>query len=157
MEWMNSKMQSLDPNYERKKLWRENNREKDRESKRKWRLNHPKQHRESNRISRLNNLEKERECKRKSAKIHKETSIKNKKNWLLNPQNKEKIKVENHINHNKDKFPLAELCETCPDDDLQPATQRHHFSYEFPELYVSCCCSCHYYLNRSTEEGEDGF
>jgi hypothetical protein len=44
--------------------------------------------------------------------------------------------------------PLAELCETCPDDDVRKATQRHHPDYEYPQITVSVCRSYHYYLNR---------
>lgn len=48
-------------------------------------------------------------------------------------------------------LPIAEFCEVCPDDDLNKATQRHHPDYDYPLIVVSCCNSCHNYLNRERQ------
>jgi len=43
---------------------------------------------------------------------------------------------------------LAEFCEVCPEDDVRKATGNHHPDYDYPQIVVSCCSSCHNYLNR---------
>jgi hypothetical protein len=48
-------------------------------------------------------------------------------------------------------IPLAEFCETCPPDDVRKATQKHHPSYEFPRIFVSCCASCHMYIEKGVD------
>lgn len=47
-----------------------------------------------------------------------------------------------------EKIPLFELCELCPEDDKQKATERHHPDYDFPEIFISCCKSCHMFLEK---------
>jgi hypothetical protein len=44
------------------------------------------------------------------------------------------------------KIPLGTFCEVCPEDDVRKATQRHHPDYNYPEIFVSCCPSCHKYM-----------
>lgn len=46
------------------------------------------------------------------------------------------------------KLPLEELCELCPDDEKQKATQRHHPDYSLPKIFVSCCASCHNFVDK---------
>ena len=50
-----------------------------------------------------------------------------------------------------EKIPLAVFCELCPEDDKQPATQRHHPDYDFPAIFVSCCGSCHNYVEKGRD------
>ena len=46
---------------------------------------------------------------------------------------------------------ITKFCELCPEDDQQEATQRHHPNYNYPTIFVSCCASCHNYV----EKGDD--
>lgn len=46
------------------------------------------------------------------------------------------------------KLPLTCFCELCPDDDKRVAVVRHHPDYDHPELFVSCCQSCHMFVER---------
>ena len=41
------------------------------------------------------------------------------------------------------KIPLAEFCELCPEDDKRKSVMRHHPDYDYPEIFVSVCGSCH--------------
>lgn len=83
-------------------------------------------------------------CKECKSKYN--TSIK--RNYTRQPKWYENFK------HRAIKFPLEEFCELCPEDDIRPATQRHHPSYDgdLEWFFVSCCASCHYYADRNTEE-----
>lgn len=47
--------------------------------------------------------------------------------------------------------PMAEFCETCPEDDIRKATQKHHPDYNYPTIIVSCCAKCHKYLNNERD------
>jgi hypothetical protein len=55
--------------------------------------------------------------------------------------------------HNKaEKIPLAKYCELCPENDLRIATHRAHIDYDFPEIFVSACQSCHTASHRWEEK-----
>jgi hypothetical protein len=55
--------------------------------------------------------------------------------------------------HNKaEKIPLAKYCELCPNDDLKIATHRAHLDYDYPEIFVSTCQSCHTASHRWEEK-----
>jgi len=41
------------------------------------------------------------------------------------------------------RLPLASECELCPEDDKQPAIDRHHPDYNYPNIIVSVCGPCH--------------
>jgi hypothetical protein len=45
-------------------------------------------------------------------------------------------------------YPLAEFCELCPDNDKRKATQRAHFNYAYPSIFLSLCVSCHKWADR---------
>lgn len=47
------------------------------------------------------------------------------------------------------KFPLAQFCELCPENDRRKATEHHHPDYDFPEIYVSVCSSCHKWVDKN--------
>jgi hypothetical protein len=63
----------------------------------------------------------------------------------------EKTIARNHA----EKYPLAEFCEVCPEDDKRKATQRHHPDYAYPDIFVSCCASCHNYIDKGHHKGVD--
>lgn len=73
--------------------------------------------------------------------------------WFQNNRNiRNTQKLRDEQNHPERRYarhlawketPLLELCELCPEDDLLPATQRHHPDYNYPLLTVSCCDECH--------------
>lgn len=90
------------------------------EHNRKWRLNHPEQARLNS--QRYNSKHPERD------NGHKQTP-------------KEKL-----FYYYAWKVPLAKLCELCPDDDKKKAVERHHPDHDYPEIFVSCCRSCHMYI-----------
>ena len=50
-----------------------------------------------------------------------------------------------------ERIPLAEFCETCPEDDIRRATQRHHPDYNFPKIFISCCASCHHFIEKGVD------
>lgn len=54
-----------------------------------------------------------------------------------------------------EKIPLADFCELCPDNEKREATQRHHPDYTFPEIFVSCCTSCHSYVDIRRKRGDN--
>ena len=96
---------------------------------------------------RRKNIKKDREWHREWAKNNPHTVQKYKENFLMS-NGTVKIKVEQQAQ----KFPLGSQCETCPDNDIKTENlERHHFDYDYPELFVTCCEQCHYFLNRSTE------
>lgn len=45
-------------------------------------------------------------------------------------------------------------CEVCPEDDIQKATAKHHPDYNYPQIIVSCCDTCHTYLNNERSKNE---
>jgi hypothetical protein len=49
------------------------------------------------------------------------------------------------------KIALSEFCETCPEDNVRKSTGNHHPDPAYPQIVVSCCDSCHHYLNQSRE------
>jgi hypothetical protein len=52
------------------------------------------------------------------------------------------------------KFPImAKFCEVCPTDEQREATATHHPDYNYPNLIVSCCDTCHVYLNKQRQDG----
>lgn len=108
------------------------------------------------------NRNKRRESERKYRDIHREKSReKSKKDKTIyrlrhadriqkyRENNKEKIKAQNLVNKNLDDFPLASECELCPDNDKRIENlQHHHPDYNYPEIYITTCPSCHYYADR---------
>jgi hypothetical protein len=76
-------------------------------------------------------IDRVRASQRKSAK---------KCNWrLLNP---DKAKVFHNASR---RIPIGLQCEFCESTEN---LERHHHSYEFPDIIVTCCRACHQYLNR---------
>lgn len=57
---------------------------------------------------------------------------------------KEQANAQSHA----EKIPLSKFCELCPEDDVRPATQRHHPDYKYLTIFVSCCASCHAYVDK---------
>jgi hypothetical protein len=56
---------------------------------------------------------------------------------------------EQWIAHNiAEQLPLAKYCELCPEDDLKPATQRHHPDYNLPSIFISVCAKCHFNIDK---------
>lgn len=101
-----------------------------------WKLNHPGYANKN--VNEWNKAHRERKCER-SKKYRRENS--------------EIIEAQNFASNHK--IPITALCETCPEDEVNVATQRHHPDYDYPEITVSCCAKCHWYLNRpiSIQEG----
>lgn len=64
--------------------------------------------------------------------------------WM---KNHPEIVKAHTLTHQKLNLSIAEFCEVCPEDDVRKATANHHPDYNYPEIVVSCCDSCHYYLN----------
>lgn len=76
------------------------------------------------------------------------------KNWFRNhPKvNDAKLAYMRLIYHGE--VVIAEFCETCPEDDVRKATGNHHPDYDYPHIVVSCCDSCHYYLNHDENQNK---
>jgi hypothetical protein len=53
------------------------------------------------------------------------------------------------------KFVASELCEVCPEGEVQKATENHHPDYNYPEIVVACCHTCHSYLNKQRTQKND--
>lgn len=49
-------------------------------------------------------------------------------------------------------YSIAKLCEACPSEDQQPATERHHPDHRFPTIFISVCRSCHKWAESSQRE-----
>jgi hypothetical protein len=64
------------------------------------------------------------------------------------------IKKAQYLANDILKIPLAKFCEVCPEDDVRLAVHRHHPDYDYPQITVSCCKSCHYYLNKDRDTGK---
>ena len=60
------------------------------------------------------------------------------------------LMAERHIS-------LAEFCELCPEDDIQPAIERHHPDYNYPLIVVFCCKECHHYADKLSPELKEGW
>lgn len=84
------------------------------------------------------------EYQKASYRKNREHRLEYHKEW--NKNNPHKIKAHNEAR----KIPLASECEFC---GSTRNLQRHHFDYEFPQLFVTCCTRCHYYADRTTVEG----
>ena len=112
---------SLDPDYESKKKYRENNRGKCRKANRNWNRNHINHSKEYN-------------------KNHPEVQL----NWA-----KKNRKIRNAEQEALRHVSLAEFCELCSDDDLRPATERHHPDYDYPLIVVSVCDECHKWIKEN--------
>lgn len=52
--------------------------------------------------------------------------------------------AHNHVS----KEPLAKYCELCPPEDVREAQERHHPDYDYPDMFLSLCKSCHTYLHH---------
>jgi hypothetical protein len=50
------------------------------------------------------------------------------------------------------KIKLANFCELCPEDDIQPAVHRHHPDHKYPLIIVSCCACCHKWADMGEEK-----
>jgi hypothetical protein len=115
------------------KIWRRNNSER-------WKAIHNK----ANKKYRLNHLEKIKECARKYLKQHCENSKKWQKDNLM------KVKAVRLINncqrYHPEKYPLDNKCEFCGDTEK---LEHGHIDYDYPELYLTVCHSCNYYMGRS--------
>lgn len=57
---------------------------------------------------------------------------------------------EQWIAHNQARkhCPLASCCELC---DSIENLMRHHPDYEFPDIIVTCCASCHSFIHRGVD------
>lgn len=53
-----------------------------------------------------------------------------------------------HAHNIAQKLPINRLCELCPDNDKQFATDRHHPDYNYPEIFVSVCSECHSWIRK---------
>jgi len=115
----------------------------------KWQKNHP----EYNKQWRANHVEyhavKSKEWRLKNKKRHMKIVVK----W--SSSHPEAIQAHYVVSHGRGKLdpvPLAEWCETCPENDMRKALHGHHPDYNYPRIIVSCCRVCHYSLNKSTVE-----
>ena len=42
------------------------------------------------------------------------------------------------------KLPMKDYCELCPEDDNKGRElSRHHFDYDYPEIFLTICYECH--------------
>ncbi len=155
---------SQDPDYESKKRWRENNKEKVRKIQRDWRLNNPKKMQMSRDKWENNNKEKNRESKKEYYDKHKDY-IRIKRNAnpkirenikLWEKENKDKVKLakKGWLNRNKEKRKAHLLsqrikrknkCEFCSGDYR---LQKHHPDYNQPFYIITLCDKCHKDLHR---------
>lgn len=135
-------MQSLDPQYEYKKNWRETHREQDRQSKRNYCLNHP-----------IENKEKHRNWNLKHSEYY--------KNWRLEhrEQINEYTKNWRRQNHKKAYAELiawrnASLASKCQfgNCDATEHLQRAHLDYDYPLLVVTFCARHHSIIDRLYKE-----
>ena len=60
--------------------------------------------------------------------------------WRL--QNPEKITVSHNAYRS---LPLGDMCEFCGSVEN---LERHHPDYDYPHIIVTCCSTCHKYLNN---------
>lgn len=63
------------------------------------------------------------------------------------PKNRSKVKrfAQNYALHN---LPLEKECEFCGETEN---LHRHHPDYDFPEIIVTCCGSCHLFIHRGDD------
>lgn len=123
------------------------------EAKRKWRLEHPDYNQEYQR----NHSEQHKKASRKWVRTHAEEHKKICQNWNEKHPDRDSNIQRRPEQHRAQVYaqmycPLAPLCELCPEDNVQPATQRHHFAgYAYPKIFVSCCASCHMYVEKGVD------
>ena len=113
-------------------------------SKRKCRQKKPKQYRQMDRQYADAHREKIRENSRRHYSQHKEELAKKLK--LHRIENPKQAKVYNKLSHKK----MPECgCELCPEEDVSPATQRHHPDYDYPFIFVYVCAQCHAWVEKT--------
>jgi len=128
-------------------VWKDPERAKEyyREHSRQWREDHP----DYNRNWRKNHPDYHHNYRKRHPERIKE------KDRKYNLNNVEKLKVGYFVRNRKHLFPLASECELCPDNDAETTDLlRHHPDYEFPEIYVTVCRSCHWYVHAQNNRGE---
>jgi len=107
-------------------IWRDKNREKITKYNQEWEKRHRKQ-----------NIEKTKRLRTKDG-----TDLTRKKDRA----------------HNVGRYgrcTLANECELCPTEDKHLKNlQHHHPDYNYPEIYVTTCPSCHSFADRTTREIE---
>jgi hypothetical protein len=69
-----------------------------------------------------------------------------KKYYRVNPE-----KIHAHIIANR--IRIGSECELCPENDIiKENLARHHPDYNYPEIFVTVCYSCHYFAQKSQKE-----
>jgi hypothetical protein len=60
-------------------------------------------------------------------------------------------KMYAHVIANR--FKIGEECELCPEDDvIREKLTRHHPDYDYLEIFVTLCHSCHYFADKARKE-----
>lgn len=48
---------------------------------------------------------------------------------------------------------IGDCCELCPEDDVRTENLvKHHPDYDFPEMFITCCQSCHLWIHKHEVE-----
>lgn len=67
--------------------------------------------------------------------------------WKEN--NPEKVRAHNLMYRNPKKYPLAESCEFCGSTEY---LQHGHIDYDYPEIYLTVCAKCNWWMGKSTRK-----
>jgi len=94
-----------------------------------------------------------REWKEKNRQRYREGALKwyyRHKQEVINYQRKyrkdrKKLAVHSIRKHHPEKQPLANICEFC---GINEGLIRHHPEYDMPEVYVTCCRRCHWWIHK---------
>ena len=133
-------------------------------NKQRYRLCHPEKNKKYMMEYHKKNKNKEKEYRQKNKEKINQKTLK----WRINNQEKynEYHKIYSRIKKPKDitqrrkirsrsrrHIPILSGCEFCAS---KKSLERHHPSYDegMENVFVTCCKSCHYYLNRGTIEIE---
>lgn len=94
-----------------------------------------------------------RDCKSELKRAYRQTE-RGRYNHMMSSRryrmrHKDRKSARNNAQRN---LPLCnKVCELCPEDDVCPATQRHHPDYSEPLIVVYCCDECHRWADKTTE------
>lgn len=70
--------------------------------------------------------------------------IRNRKRWKTQPTRRAKT----YVKKKGQKIPIHKQCEFCPSTGH---LERHHPDYNYPDIFVTVCSECHWYVHQSQE------
>jgi hypothetical protein len=124
-------------NRQKRKEYYQKHREQRQEYQKQWRQRHPKYNRDWHVRHPEYNKEHGKIFNKKNPNRNYGNSTRTPKQW----------RAHNYVQRHPEL--LLSQCELCPDDNIQTENLRgHHPDYDYPEIFVTICSSCHNFIHK---------